>query len=69
MLQELAGPDVSAASYIQSSLPITIPTEQLNLEETNVPDRLLQAYLNNYRMPSASGGGLRNVVEENVEEG
>lgn len=49
--------------------PIKIPTTILNLEENNIPDNLLQVYLNNYRMTSASNENPSVlVVEETIEE-
>lgn len=68
---QLAGSDIVEATYVDAQLPLRIPTEILNLEDSNVPDRLLQIYLNNYNMAdTASPGPDRSVlvVEESVEE-
>jgi hypothetical protein len=48
MLQATAGPDIVLPTYRDASLPLDIPTEILNLQENNIPDKLLQAYLNNF---------------------
>lgn len=50
-----------------------IPTQTLNLQEDNVPERLLQLYLNNYKIPSRKESDttpdkITNVVETNIEE-
>lgn len=60
MLQPNAGPDVLDDVYLQpeSLLPIRIPTETINLADSNVPDRLLQAYLNNYNMYNVQPSSL-----------
>jgi hypothetical protein len=76
----MSGPDVRPPSYIKATLPLKIPTEQLDLEDNNIPDRLLQAYLNNYKIPikSATIGGIDdgsggmnrvlNLVDESYEQ-
>jgi hypothetical protein len=47
-----------------------IPTEILNLSENNIPEKLLEAYLNNYRIVNAPNTLIsENVIEENIEEG
>lgn len=55
---------------------MTIPTEVLNLQDNNVPDRLLQRYLNNFsgnKKPESKAlvetEVTETTVEETVEEG
>jgi hypothetical protein len=72
MLQDgaLAGPDIVEDEYTTDPLPLDIPTEILNLSENNVPDKLLEAYLNNYRITNAPNTLIsENTIEETIEEG
>lgn len=47
-----------------------IPTEILNLSENNVPDKLLEAYLNNYKISNLPNNLItENVIEETIVEG
>jgi hypothetical protein len=77
----MSGTDLILPSFLEADLspsrlelvdPIKIPTTILNLEENNIPDKLLQIYLNNYRMTSASNSDPSEksllVVEETIEE-
>lgn len=70
MLQQdnMAGPDVSLPSYLGQTLPLTIPSRELNLGEYNVPQRLLQVFLSNYRGGS-DDSRRTNLITGDVEEG
>ena len=70
MLQadNMAGPDVSPPSYVSSQLPLAIPSKKLNLEEYNVPERLLQIFLSNYRGGNDSERRV-NLISGDAEEG
>jgi 16S rRNA A1518/A1519 N6-dimethyltransferase RsmA/KsgA/DIM1 with predicted DNA glycosylase/AP lyase activity len=46
----LAGPDLEEDQFIIGNLPMDIPTEIINLQDNNIPPKLLQAYLNNNNM-------------------
>lgn len=70
----MAGPDITPVVFRPSpnDLPLTIPTETLNIEEHNIPERLLQVYLRNYRNPTQGSANTLledSVVEDTVEEG
>lgn len=60
----LGGPDVSEAEYRtpKTILPMSIPTTIVNLEENNVPERLLQLYLKNYVAPTTPAEPAGNVL-------
>jgi len=68
VVDEMAGPDVSPPSYTNDPLPLTIPVKTLNLGEYNVPQRLLQVFLSNYRGSSTQTRN-QNLLTCNIEDG
>lgn len=71
MLQtdNMAGPDVAPESYVQATLPLDIPTTKLNLNDYNVPERLLQIFLTNYQTRDTDSSRRQNLIEAEFEEG
>lgn len=73
MDDNLAGPDVKLPAFRDTQLPLAIPSTKLNLAEYNVPERLLQIFLSNYRGQSPAGeeaaNRVTNLVEEHIEDG
>jgi len=76
--ENVSGPDVTSVQYRNTALPLAIPSTKLNLAEYNVPERLLQIFLANYRGQSASSSSsstaeaasrMVNLVEEHIEDG
>jgi len=64
----MAGPDLELPSTVGATLPLKIPSTQLNLLENNVPERLLQIYLENYNKNQAGTRKL-TLIECELEEG
>lgn len=72
-----AGPDIVAPQYRNSVLPLSIPSTKLKLTDYNVPERLLQIFLSNYRGtssisnddPVAAAERMVNLVEDHIEDG
>jgi len=71
MLQpsEMAGPDVVPPSFVGEQLPLRIPSKKLNLGEYDIPQRLMQIFLSNYKGGVMEPERRANLIEGDVEEG